>query len=98
MEKWYESNLREVRSDVVLIHFHGWESKWDEWVSCESDRISPTCGLSGPYHLTPQGNQKEYGTLRLIPTGDRNESQNSKTSARQVGLEDFFLMRSLEKI
>jgi len=31
--------VMEVKEDQILIHYIGWASKWDEWISTNSERI-----------------------------------------------------------
>lgn len=48
--KWYESTIREVRGDKVLIHFKGWPNNWDERIDMSGDRLAPKSMYStGPY-------------------------------------------------
>ena len=44
--RWYEAIIRDVKPDSVLIHYLGWRSKWDEWVSKTSGRILPLHALT----------------------------------------------------
>lgn len=39
---------------LLLLHFDGWESEFDQWVDCESPEIYPVgwCELAG-YQLQP---------------------------------------------
>ncbi|XP_033640347.1 uncharacterized protein LOC117300705 isoform X2 [Asterias rubens] len=47
-KKWYTAkivNLDEV-DKTVLIHFEGWNSRFDEWLGFESDRLRPLARVS----------------------------------------------------
>ncbi|XP_052233904.1 PHD finger protein 20-like isoform X2 [Dreissena polymorpha] len=40
---WFPAKIREVREDEmkVLVHFDGWNQRFDEWLDMNSDRIRP---------------------------------------------------------
>ncbi|XP_071854325.1 uncharacterized protein [Apostichopus japonicus] len=59
--KWYLAKVVQVDEDEqqVLIHFDKWNSRYDEWVSCDSERLRP---------LIRQSTRKEI--LQPHPTGD----------------------------
>ena len=39
--RWYEAKVVAVRDDDMLrIHFSGWNSKYDEWIKRDSDRLA----------------------------------------------------------
>jgi hypothetical protein len=36
---------------LILVHFEGWNSRWDEWISVSSHRIKRFCyGSDAPVH------------------------------------------------
>ena len=41
--KWYPSYIIDIELEPLSFHVHyeGWNSKWDEWVSASSKRIAP---------------------------------------------------------
>ncbi|TDH68096.1 hypothetical protein CCR75_007580 [Bremia lactucae] len=39
--KWYESRVVDLNSLSVKLHYRGWTSKLDEWISKKSNRIAP---------------------------------------------------------
>jgi len=39
--KWYQSRIVKWKQNKCLVHYYGWENKWDEWVSTTSERIAP---------------------------------------------------------
>ena len=50
--KWLEGKVIEVDAkQQVLVHFLGWNSKFDEWYSRDSDKIQP---LDAPPGLVPK--------------------------------------------
>lgn len=30
-----------MRENAVLVHYNGWNARWDEWLPMESPRIAP---------------------------------------------------------
>eukprot|EP00475_Leptophrys_vorax_P027492 TRINITY_DN3919_c0_g1_i1.p1 TRINITY_DN3919_c0_g1~~TRINITY_DN3919_c0_g1_i1.p1 ORF type:complete len:584 (-),score=150.86 TRINITY_DN3919_c0_g1_i1:1537-3288(-) len=52
-KKWYEAYVVDVDTEHnrILVHYHGWKSKFDEWLKVEEDkhRIAPLNTQSGTY-------------------------------------------------
>ncbi|OWZ20890.1 Ubiquitin family protein [Phytophthora megakarya] len=40
VNQWLESTVMDIADGKVLIHYHGWPARWDEWIDFESDRIA----------------------------------------------------------
>lgn len=40
VNQWLESTVMAIADGKVLIHYHGWPTRWDEWIEVDSDRIS----------------------------------------------------------
>lgn len=40
VNQWLESTVMAIEDGKVLIHYHGWPTRWDEWIDFESDRIA----------------------------------------------------------
>lgn len=40
VNQWLECTVMAVSADKVLVHYHGWPSRWDEWIDFDSDRIA----------------------------------------------------------
>ncbi|KAF1782827.1 Ubiquitin-related domain [Phytophthora cactorum] len=40
VNQWLESTVMAIADGKVLIHYHGWPTRWDEWIDVESDRIA----------------------------------------------------------
>ncbi|KAK1929302.1 Ubiquilin [Phytophthora citrophthora] len=40
VNQWLESTVMAIEDGKVLIHYHGWPARWDEWIDFESDRIA----------------------------------------------------------
>ncbi|KAL3665303.1 hypothetical protein V7S43_009931 [Phytophthora oleae] len=40
VNQWLESTVMAIADGKVLIHYHGWPARWDEWIDFESDRIA----------------------------------------------------------
>mmetsp|Transcript_5340 Transcript_5340/g.8392 ORF Transcript_5340/g.8392 Transcript_5340/m.8392 type:complete len:437 (+) Transcript_5340:49-1359(+) len=47
-QKWYESVVRDVKEDKILVHFEKWSAKWDEWIEASSERLAPLSTHSTP--------------------------------------------------
>ena len=37
--KWYTAKVIYVASHSVMVHYHGWSSKWNEWLEKDSGRL-----------------------------------------------------------
>lgn len=40
VNQWLESTVIDMSEDKVLVHYHGWPSRWDEWIDFDSERIA----------------------------------------------------------
>ncbi|KAG6962000.1 hypothetical protein JG688_00008823 [Phytophthora aleatoria] len=40
VNQWLESTVMVIADEKVLIHYHGWPTRWDEWIDVDSDRIA----------------------------------------------------------
>jgi len=40
-EKWRAAKVREVRGQMLLVHFVGWDDQWDVFVNYPSGRVAP---------------------------------------------------------
>lgn len=40
VNQWLESTVMDIANDKVLVHYHGWPTRWDEWLDFDSDRIA----------------------------------------------------------
>jgi ubiquitin C-terminal hydrolase len=40
VKKWYESLVEDMKQDEIFVNFIGWPSKWNEWISKDSDRLA----------------------------------------------------------
>lgn len=50
--KWYESTIRDVKPDKILVHYEGWESRWDAWIDRDSPNLAPkNTHTTGPYQV-----------------------------------------------
>ncbi|XP_069106906.1 PHD finger protein 20-like protein 1 isoform X2 [Argopecten irradians] len=49
MKKWYSAKIVDIDEDegTVLIHFEGWNQRYDEWVEMTSDKLRPKMRHSG---------------------------------------------------
>ena len=37
--KWYAADVLYVASHSVMVHYHGWSAKWNEWLGKDSGRL-----------------------------------------------------------
>lgn len=77
--KWYESLVREVKGGQVFVHYKGWASKWNEWLSVDDElRIAPKgTHTTGPY-------VPKRSTAKPISMGGAYASYNSSVSGAPV--------------
>ncbi|KAF1326225.1 Ubiquitin family protein, partial [Globisporangium splendens] len=40
VNQWLECTVLDISEDKVLVHYHGWPSRWDEWIDFDSTRIA----------------------------------------------------------
>nr|CCA15738.1 ubiquitin family protein putative [Albugo laibachii Nc14] len=40
VNQWMEGTVLDITDTQVLIHYHGWPSRWDEWIDRNSDRLA----------------------------------------------------------
>jgi len=69
MGQWLEAQITKLSVDKVRVHFNGWGSRWDEWISVNSPRIaqfrtytiqSPQSAFFSPYpSLEPDAQDHE---------------------------------------
>lgn len=54
--KWYAAKIVQVDEEdqQVLIHFEKWNSRYDEWIDCESERLRPLVRQSTRKETQPQ--------------------------------------------
>ncbi|XP_046710583.1 lethal(3)malignant brain tumor-like protein 2 isoform X2 [Silurus meridionalis] len=81
---------------LLLLHFDGWESEFDQWVDCESPDIYPVgwCELTG-YQLQPpigpepqeRTSKKTVGKKKRKYIKRKTSDDSSKTSAHEKDLE-----------
>ncbi|ELT97191.1 hypothetical protein CAPTEDRAFT_222293 [Capitella teleta] len=43
LDKWYQAKINDIddKDQTVLVHFDGWNTRYDEWIKMESDRLRP---------------------------------------------------------
>ena len=50
--------------NTVLIHFDGWNQRYDEWMSMNSDRLRPLARTSG--RKEKKAAMKKGGSVKLV--------------------------------
>ena len=38
--QWLEAQIIQINNGICLIHYNGWENRWDEWIEINSNRIA----------------------------------------------------------
>lgn len=86
--KWYEADILSMdpTSNRMLVHYHGWNARWDEWLSCSSERFAPR----NTHTAMKKGDQKEKGADQGDSPGRNgsgsNHDQDEKQFVRMVCL------------
>ncbi|CAI5746129.1 unnamed protein product [Peronospora destructor] len=40
VNQWLEATVMDIADGKVLVHYHGWPMRWNEWIDFDSDRIA----------------------------------------------------------
>lgn len=83
IEQWLEAQVIDVRENEVYIHYNGWGTRWDEWISMDSDRIRPF-----RFH-TRQNTHSNYQSPFPSVKPDANLSLESNLSPQESFFEIF---------
>ncbi|KAF0699988.1 Aste57867_9468 [Aphanomyces stellatus] len=58
VNQWLEATVLDVTSAQVFVHYHGWPSRWDEWIDLDSARLAAfrtrTLHAATARHLSPE--------------------------------------------
>eukprot|EP00808_Paulinella_micropora_P025630 g80954.t1 len=85
--KWYESTVRDVKPDKILVHYEGWEPRWDAWIPRDSPNLAPkNTYTTGPY--------KSHGDRSGYYGGGSekgNPMERGACLSNTPGLTDFFV-------
>ena len=73
--QWVEGQVVNQSGDYVMVHFNGWDNKWNEWVNSSSERIMPF------RTHTAQTSNNEY--MSPTPTQERALPSHSNTNFRK---------------
>mmetsp|Transcript_11832 Transcript_11832/g.15463 ORF Transcript_11832/g.15463 Transcript_11832/m.15463 type:complete len:169 (+) Transcript_11832:191-697(+) len=38
---WSAAQIKDRNGKQVMVHYHGWNSRWDEWIDITSKRLAP---------------------------------------------------------
>ena len=94
-QKWYQADILAVNAadNSVLVHYQGWHTKWDEWISTNTDRFAPRGSLSsekkaagsdlaGHRHDGTEGGRKAVRqaarVLQLVQRGSEDETSGEQ--------------------
>ncbi|TMW59350.1 hypothetical protein Poli38472_004419 [Pythium oligandrum] len=79
VNQWLECTVMDIADNKVLVHYHGWPSRWDEWIDFDSDRIAAfrtrTPHSLNAQHMSPIPSTRlpnapsvgEYDIQQLVP-------------------------------
>jgi len=76
-EKYYESEIMEVREDTVFIRYKGWSPKWDEWIPKTSERLAPV------NHYTNKSLARNGWRGEKIIAGDKDACSSESLAGRE---------------
>eukprot|EP00455_Lapot_gusevi_P006773 TRINITY_DN128_c0_g1_i2.p1 TRINITY_DN128_c0_g1~~TRINITY_DN128_c0_g1_i2.p1 ORF type:complete len:941 (-),score=443.20 TRINITY_DN128_c0_g1_i2:252-3074(-) len=62
MGKWYESTIRDIKDGKVLVHFKGWQSKWDEWLEFNDDRMDALSAHTDGAYIPQAQRMQQYAS------------------------------------
>lgn len=73
-QKWYESTVRDVKDDQILVHYNNWDSKWDEWIKKDNmtrlaKKVSYCCPLAAARLNPSLGNTYEWALYQHAAHG-----------------------------
>jgi hypothetical protein len=79
VNQWLEATILDVSAprNQILVHYHGWPTRWDEWIDVCSERLLPfraqtAHSASAPYPLlpTPDTPPAANSTAPLLSSSD----------------------------
>ncbi|RMX64235.1 hypothetical protein KXD40_008324 [Peronospora effusa] len=57
VNQWLEATVMDIADGKVLVHYHGWPTRWNEWIDFDSDRIAAfrtrTLHTQNPQRMSP---------------------------------------------
>ena len=95
-EKWFSVKVQEIDSEEaeVLVHYHNWNSRHDEWIPIDSERLRVPTRTSSRHDSEPTSNQCDDGK-DLGPGGLMGGESASALSAKGPTMKEF---KSGEKV
>ncbi|XP_053402749.1 PHD finger protein 20-like [Mercenaria mercenaria] len=75
LSSWFPAKIRAINEEdmQVLIHFDGWNQRYDEWIDMTSDHIRP---------LVRHSERKERNKRSKSTSGDRRNSSTSQANKK----------------
>lgn len=85
VNQWLECTIMAMADDQVLVHYHGWPSRWDEWLDVDSPRIAAfrtrTVHAANAAHVSPMPLTRLAGAPSV---GGTQSVQSMVTAVRDV--------------
>jgi RNA binding activity-knot of a chromodomain len=79
IDQWLEAQVIDIKDNKVYIHYNGWGTRWDEWISMDSNRIMPfrfhTKQTSIYNYNSPFPNVKPDANVSVYNHNDSNSHQ-----------------------
>eukprot|EP00588_Corethron_pennatum_P020355 CAMPEP_0194328694 /NCGR_PEP_ID=MMETSP0171-20130528/45709_1 /TAXON_ID=218684 /ORGANISM="Corethron pennatum, Strain L29A3" /LENGTH=804 /DNA_ID=CAMNT_0039089143 /DNA_START=172 /DNA_END=2583 /DNA_ORIENTATION=+ len=83
--------------DLLLVHYNGWPSRWDEWVRSDSDRVRPFRSRTRHPRITPHSLPTPQSSYYLAPpTHLRDSGEDESADGVAVVLPE--LVRALASV
>ncbi len=83
---WFEAEILEIRDDQFLVHYIGWDSSWDEWVSRGDIRYPQTTPTSDETeHVPPTVRDETPETIPFRPADNYEYRLGDMVEVRSGG-------------
>lgn len=84
VNQWLECTVMDIANGKVLVHYHGWPTRWDEWLDFDSDRIAAfrtrTLHTMNPRQMSPVPSTR----VQDVPRVGSNDVREMVTQLRDL--------------
>jgi hypothetical protein len=84
VNQWLECTIMDIANGKVLVHYHGWPSRWDEWLDFDSERIAAfrtrTLHTMNPRQMSPVPSTR----VQDAPRAGTNDVREMVTQLREL--------------